>query len=84
MTEWFSPIDGAIGAGQDVVGGVGSTVYDTVLAPFSFAGDVIGEIGGGAGEAAGGLFGGLFGGIGNAIFQLAALALGGWILIQVV
>jgi len=84
VSEWFSPLDDAIGAGQDVVDGAGDALYDTALAPFEFAGDAAGELGSGAGEAAGGLFGGLFGGIGNWIFQLAALAIGAWVVVQVV
>ena len=84
MSEWFSPLDDAIGAGQDVVGGAGNALYDTALAPFNFAGDALGALGGGAGEAAGGLFGGLLGGMGNWLFQLAALAVGAWVVVQVV
>jgi hypothetical protein len=57
---------------DDALGGIG----DVTTGLFSTAGDA-------AGDAAGGLFGGLFGGLGNWLFQLAALAVFGFVAIKV-
>ena len=84
MAEWFPRLDDAIGAGQDVVDETGDALYGAALTPFQFFGDAAGEVGSGAGEAAGGLFGGAFSGLGNWIFQLAALAIIAWAVVQVV
>lgn len=83
MSNWFQPLDDAIGAGQDVVYGTGGFLGDVATAPFDLGADILGTAGEGVGDAAGGLFGGLFGGIGNWIFQLAALAVGAWVVVQV-
>jgi len=68
----MSLFDDVVGVGQDVV-----------TAPFDLAGDFVTGTADVAGDAAGGLFGGLFGGLGNWLFQIAALAIGAYVAVQV-
>ena len=66
-------VDGLIGAAQD-----------TVAWPFQAAGDLVGGTGEAVGDFTGGMFGGMFGGLGNWLFQLAALAVVGAVVVKVV
>lgn len=77
MSQWYPAIDGAIGGTADAIsnggdfllGGIGSTINGII---------------GGAGDAAGGLLGGIFGPLGGWMVKMAAVLVGGYVLLNAI